>query len=334
MSDPKDKPALVAGGSGFCGSHIIRQLVERGRRVRVMVRKSSKQEAFAGLPVETVYGDVLDPESLKAAMAGCGTVFYAVLDPRFWLTDPAPIYRNNVDGVVNAMDAALECGVDRFVFVSTMGTLGLNPEGPVTEDIPFNWLDKAPTYIKARLEAENRVLACCRERGLPGIALCIANTYGPDDYGPTPHNHALWDVASGKMPVGIDVGQPTVDIRDAAEAALLAEERGRVGERYIIANEYVRNRDLYAMATAVLGNKPPRFLSYRTAYAIAWCVERVFKLLRKKDYLVSTKAMYLSDVFREMDHGKATRELGWQPRPLSETVRHAVEWFAAREGHG
>ena len=192
-----DRLVLVAGASGFVGSHIVRLLTERGRQVRVLLRKTSSLEALKELPVEVMYGDVLDPPSLRLAMQGCATVFHSVVDPRFWLTDQTPIYRNNVEGLVNAMDVALECGVERFIFTSTMGTLGLNPDGPVTEDIPFNWLDRAPPYIRARVEAENRLLAYCRDKGLPGVALCVANTYGPHDYQPTPHNGQLWHVASG-----------------------------------------------------------------------------------------------------------------------------------------
>lgn len=250
MDTHSEKPVLVAGASGFVGSHTARLLVQRGRKVRVLLRKSSNQEALKGLPVEIVYGDVLEPASLKAAMQGCSSVFYSVVDPRFWLTDQTPIYRNNVEGLVNAMEAALACRVERFIFTSSMGTLGVNPNGPVSEDIAFNWLDRAPPYIRARLEAETQFLAYCHEKGLPGVALCVANTYGPDDYQPTPHNGALWNVANGKTPVGVDVGQPIVDIRDVAEAAVAAETSGRLGERYIIANEYVRNRDFYAMAAA------------------------------------------------------------------------------------
>ena len=331
MQNVSEKPVLVAGASGFVGSHTARLLAQRGRKVRVLLRKSSNRDALQGPPVEIHYGDVLDPASLRAAMQGCGSVFYSVVDPRFWLTDITPIYRNNVEGLVNAMDAALACGIERFIFTSTMGTLGLNPNGPVTEDIEFNWRDRAPPYILARLEAETKLLEYCRDKGLPGIALCVANTYGPEDYQPTPHGQMLWDVARGKATATLDAGAPTVDIRDVAEAALLAERYGRVGERYIIANEFISNKDFYGIATRLRGLKPIKLIPLKVGYAIAWIVERVFKLLGRKDYLVSTAAVYLSNVFQHLDNGKARRELHWHPRPIEETVKDAVAWYAEHE---
>ncbi len=326
-----DKPVLVTGASGFVGSHTARLLAQRGRKVRVLLRKTSNADAMQGLPVEILYGDVLDRDSLQRAMAGCNSVFHSVVDPRFWLTDTTPLYRNNVEGLVNTMEVALACGVERFIFTSTMGTLGINPHGLVTEDTPFNWRDKAPAYILARLEAEDQLLAYCRERGLPGIALCIANTYGPEDYQPTPHGRALWQAGAGKSRRVLDTSAPTVDIRDAAEAALLAEQHGRVGERYIIANEFVSNRTLYALAAAQGGKAPPAVIPYPVAYACAWVIERIFRLLGRKDYLVRTDAVYLSNVFRELDNSKARRELHWSPRPIAETVRDAMAWYTRRE---
>lgn len=325
-----ERPVLVAGASGFVGSHITRLLVQQGRAVRVMLRPSSKVEALAGLDAEVVHGDVLDPASLRAAMKGCGTVFYSVVDPRFWLSDQTPIYRNNVEGLVNAMDAARDCGIERFIFTSSMGTLGLNPDGPVTEDIAFNWRDRAPPYILARLEAENRFLRACRDDGLSGVALCVANTYGPEDYQPTPHNGNLWEVASGRLKLAVDVSQPTVDIRDVAAAALLAEAHGRTGERYIIANEFVSNRAFYALATAQTGQKPPVLMPYAIAYGMARVAGGIASLFGRKDTVFTTDAIYLSNVFRALDSGKARRELGWQPRPLTDTVRDAIAWFKAR----
>ena len=326
-----EKPVLVAGASGFVGSHTARLLVRQGRKVRVLLRKTSNTEAVRDLPVEIHYGDVLDSASLREAMQGCGSVFYSVVDPRFWLTDSTPLYRNNVEGLVNAMDVALACGIERFIFTSTMGTLGINPDGPVTEDIGFNWRDKAPSYILARLEAEKQFMTYCRERGLPGVALCIANTYGPEDYQPTPHGKMLWEVGSGKVKYVLDVGAPTVDIRDAAEAALLAENYGRFGDRYIIANEFISNRNFYTLAAAQCGNKPPRAIPWSVAYLLACIIEGIFKLLRRKDYLVSTDAVLLSNVFQELDNGKARRELHWNPRPIADTIQDAITWYAQRE---
>ncbi len=325
-----DKPVLVTGASGFVGSHTARLLVQSGRKVRVLLRKTSNTEALKDLNVEIIYGDVLDPDSLRKAMQGCGSVFYSVVDPRFWLTDTKPLYRNNVEGLINAMDVALELGVERFIFTSSMGTLGFNPNGPVTEDIPFNWLDRASPYIRARLEAENKFLSYCREKGLPGVALCIANTYGPQDYQPTPHGGMLWDAASGKAKYALDTSAPTVDIRDAAAAALLAEKHGRSGERYIIANEFISNREFYRIAAELRGNPPLKIIPVRVARVIAATAEGIFKIIGKKDYLLSKDAVFLSGAFKTMDSSKARRELHWTPRPIAETIKDAVDWYAQR----
>jgi dihydroflavonol-4-reductase len=133
---------LVIGASGFLGSHVTRQLVERGDDVRVLVRKTSSTRGIDDLNVERHYGDVFDDEALRTAMTGCGDVFHCVVDTRAWLRDPAPLLETNVEGLRHVLDAALDADLRRFVFTSTIGTIALSDDGPATEDMPFNWLDK------------------------------------------------------------------------------------------------------------------------------------------------------------------------------------------------
>lgn len=324
-----EKPVLVLGANGFVGSHVTRQLIAAQRKVRVMVRETSNTVSIDDLDVERHYGDVMDIESLKAAMHGCGSIFYSVVDTRAWLTDPAPLFRCNVDGLVNAMDAALAENIGRFIFTSSMATIGINTQNPASEKDTFNWWDKAPPYIQSRVTAENRLHEYSRDKGLPGVAMCVANTYGPMDTQPTPHGGSLWNTATGKQGIALDCAAPTVDIRDTAKALLLAEQYGRIGERYIIANEFISQPEMYALGAKALGTKAPRTLSINVAKCIATVSEVANTLLRHKDYKLCRASVLLSEVFGPLDNTKAQQELGWQPRPFAETVTDAIAWFVA-----
>jgi dihydroflavonol-4-reductase len=323
---------LVIGASGFLGSHVVRQLVERGDRVRVLLRRTSSTAAIDDLQVERHYGDVFDDEALQNAMADCEDVYYCVVDTRAWLRDPAPVFRTNVEGLRNVLEVAVRADLRRFVFTSTIGTIALSTNGrPVTEDEPFNWSDRGGEYIRSRVAAENLVLEYARERGLPAVAMCVSNTYGPRDFQPTPHGALLAAAARGKLPVYVKgMSMEVVGIEDAARAMLLAAEKGRDGERYIVSERFISARELYSTAAEAGGVRPPRIgVPLKVMYALGFCGDIAARVLRR-DLKLRTLSVRLLSIMSPMDHGKAERELGWHPEPVQDSIRRAVEFYRAR----
>jgi dihydroflavonol-4-reductase len=320
---------LVAGASGFLGSHVTRQLVDRGDDVRVLIRRTSSTKAIEDLDVEYHYGDIFDDAALRAAMAGCDDVFYCVVDTRAWLRDPAPLFHTNVEGLRHVLDAAVDADLRRFVFTSTIGTIGMPAERrPATEEDEFNWAGKGGAYVRSRVEAENLVMRYAREKGLPAVAMCISNTYGPRDWQPTPHGKQLALAATGKMPVYVKgwTGE-VVGVEDAAAAMLLAAEKGRNGERYIISERFTSVRELYQAAAAAAGVKPPRFgVPLWAMYAMGYAGDVVRKAFRR-DFQLTSRSVRLMHIWPTLDHGKAERELGWRPKPIHDSIARAALFY-------
>jgi dihydroflavonol-4-reductase len=319
--------ALVMGASGFLGSHVVKELVAAGRQVRIMVRASSDTRAIDDLDVERVTGDITDAQAIADALTGCDSVFYCIVDTRAWLRDPAPLYQTNVEGLRGVMDVAIQSDIKRFVFTSTFATIGINPSGVSTEDDLFNWWDKAPDYVRCRVQAEDLFLEYCRDKGLPGVACCIGNTYGPDDVAPTPHGKLLADVATGTMPAYWAGGGPSVGICDAARAMLLAEEKGRVGERYIIAGPWADFGDLFVMAAKAAGVAPPKlkvplFLLYTAA-----ALMDVVTFITRADNRFSVASLRCATLLPNVDCSKARDELGFEAAPIEESVQAAVKFY-------
>jgi dihydroflavonol-4-reductase len=172
------------GASGFVGSHVTRRLAERGDDVRVYLRKSSSTVAIDDLDVERFYGDLRDEQSLRAAMSDRDAVYYCIVDTRFYLRDPAPLFETNVESLRRVLDVATDADLHRFVFCSTIGTIALGEGRAATEDDPFNWHGIGGAYIESRRQAEDMVLRYARDRGLPAVAMCVSNPYGPRDWQP------------------------------------------------------------------------------------------------------------------------------------------------------
>jgi dihydroflavonol-4-reductase len=320
---------LVIGASGFLGSHVTRQLVATGADVRVMLRRTSSTKGIDDLPVERCYGDVFDDGALRAAMTGCDVVYYCVVDARMWLRDPAPLFRTNVEGLRHVLDAALGANLKKFVYTSTTGSLAISDTRPVTEDDPHNW-DQGGAYIEARVAGENLLLSYARDRGLPAVAMCISTTYGPGDWAPTPHGSLIALVANGRFPFYLGYSAEVVGIEDAARAMLLAAERGRNGERYIISDRYMSIRELHRIAATAAGRRPPRTGIPMPVLRAGARVNDLMARLLRRDLLFAYAGMRMAELMSPLDHSKAERELGWKPEPVEDSIRKAAIFFASR----
>ncbi|WP_328349852.1 NAD-dependent epimerase/dehydratase family protein [Mycobacterium sp. NBC_00419] len=325
-------PKLVIGANGFLGSHVTRQLVAAGQQVRVMVRENASTISIDDLDVQRFVGDIWDDETLRAAMAGVDDVYYCVVDARGWLRDPAPLFHTNVEGTRHVLDIAKDAGLHRFIFTSSYVTVRrrrgeTNSEADVISDRGLT------PYVRSRVQAEELVLRYAREKGLPAIAMCVSTTYGPGDWGRTPHGAIIAGAAFGKLPFvmgGIDL--EAVGIDDAARAMILAAEHGRVGERYLISEKMISNADVARIAAQEAGAPPPgKTIPLPMAYALA-TFGTVKAKLKGTDERLSLESLRLMRAEGPLDHSKAVRELGWQPRPVEESIREAARfWVGLRE---
>lgn len=321
---------LVIGASGFLGSHVTKQLVADGEGdVRVLIRTTSSARGIDGLPVDVRYGDIFDTEALRSAMAGCEVVYYCVVDARPWLRDPAPMWQTNVDGLRNVLDVALDADLRRFVFTSSIGTIGRAEGALADEETAHNWLDVGGAYIRSRVAAEEMVLRYCADKGFPGVAMCVANTYGPGDFLPTPHGGMLAAAVRGKLPFSITgYDAEVVGIEDAARAMILAGERGGVGERYIVSERFMSTREVHEIGCAAVGVTPPRVGVPIQVMAAAAHLGSAVARIRRVDTMLTPLNVRLMHIMTPLDHSKAVRELGWHPRPTPEAIEAAAHFFS------
>lgn len=314
------------GASGYLGSHVVQQLVERGDDVHVWVRPSSASTAFEHLPVTRHRGELFDAEALLAAMRNGKTVFYCIVDARPSLYDPTPLFRTNVESLRQALDAAVKAGVARFVFCSTVGTIGHPGTGLANEETAHNWANLGGPYIRSRLEAENLVLRYHRDHGLDAVVLCPSTTFGAPDHGPVAHGNLVKAAAAGRVPFFIRHQQmEVVDIDDAARAFLLAEERGCPGERYIISEGMMTSQAILTAAATATGHRPPRIAIPLTFMKLAGHLGDLVSRTFKRDVPLTSVSVRLMHFMPALDHSKAASELGWIPRPTVQAIReHAI----------
>ncbi len=330
-------PALVIGANGYLGSHVTRQLVADGRDVRVMVRHGANTIGIDDLAVTRFEGDIWNDDVLREAMTGAADVYYCVVDARGWLRDPAPLFHTNVEGTRNVLEVAVEpavaAGLRRFVFTSSYVTVGRRRGHTATEDDQITETRGLTPYVRSRVQAEDLVLRYAHERGLPAVAMCVSTTYGAGDWGRTPHGAIIAGAAFGKLPFVMDgIELEAVGIDDAARALILAADRGNVGERYLISEKMIGNADVVRIAAEAAGVPPPaRSVPLPVSYAMAFLGSAKARLTGTDERL-SLGSLRLMRAEAPVDCSKARRELGWEPRPVEESIREAAEfWVGLRE---
>ena len=323
-----DDLVLVTGGSGFLGSAVVRTLLARGSRVRALVRSSSPPDNLRALDCETVAGDLTDQESLKAAMRGVRYLFHVAADYRFWARDPSVILRVNVGGTSSLMQEALLAGVERIVYTSSVAALKVaGATMPVDETAPLAPDEAIGAYKRSKTLAEREVERMILRDRLPAIIVNPTTPIGPRDIRPTPTGRILLDAARGRIPAFVDTGLNFAHVDDIAEGHLLAFERGRIGERYILGGENVLLRDLLAGIAGLSGRRAPRIsLPRLPLYPLAFGAEAVARLTGKEP-LLTLDGLRMSRYRMFFTSAKAERELGYRSRPYQEGVADALTWF-------
>lgn len=319
--------ALVTGATGFIGSHIVRRLVRNGERVKVLLRRTSKTLNIEDINVERVYGDIMDVESVKKALQGCDTVYHTAGFVSFRKSDYKKMEEINVRGTANVLSAALEAGVKRAVYTSSVAAIGVDPKGGIAnEDTPFTLEGEGIQYLNTKYYAEREAIRLY-EKGLPVVIVNPSVVIGPGDVYLSSAGCILW-YCKRRFPGYMDGTLNLVDVEDVAEGHILAAERGRIGERYILANKNLTIREFFALMERVTGIPSPKIkIPYFVAYASAFLVERVLGLSFPNYSTMDVDSVKLSKFNWFVDSSKAVRELGFRQTPVEETIEKTVRWF-------
>jgi dihydroflavonol-4-reductase len=319
---------LVTGATGFVGSAVAHALVARGHDVRVLVRPTSDRTNLAGLAATPVEGDLTDAASLARAAAGCTALFHVAADYRIWVPDPAAMLAANVAGTEALMRAAMAAGVARVVYCSSVAALGLTKDGtPADETTPVSEEAIVGIYKKSKYRAEQAVLRMVRNEGLPAVIVNPAAPVGPRDIKPTPTGRMIADTAAGRMPAYVETGLNVVHVDDVAEGHILAFERGRVGERYILGSENLTMAQILSLVDDVTGRGQRRVrLSRKVLWPLALACEGLARAGLGKP-LVTTDDLRMARKLMFFSADKARAELGFSPRPARDAIADAVAWF-------
>jgi len=324
------KLALVTGGNGFVGCHVVRALLARGDRVRVLARENADLSALDGLPVEIVRGDLRYFDSIERAVKGCQEVYHVGADYRLWLTDPAPMYATNVDGTEHVIRAATGAGVSRIVYTSTVGALGIPHGGVGREDTPSSLATMPGHYKRSKFMAEQAAIEAARA-GVPVVIVNPSTPIGALDFKPTPTGRIIVDFLNRRMPAYVETGLNIVDVEDVARGHLLAAERGRIGEKYILGGENLTLKEFLGRLAAISGMPAPKMrIPYAVAFGYALGAEAFARTVTRRAPRASLTEVRMARKRMFFDSSKARAELRYSPGPIDVAIAAAIEFFRSR----
>ena len=326
--------SLVTGATGFVGSAVVRRLLDVGHEVRVLVRADSNRANLKGLKIQVAEGDLRDRLSLDQAVTGCDALFHVAADYRLWSLRPKDLYDSNVDGSLNIVSAAADAGVARIIYTSSVATLGVNADGtPATEQASARLEQMVGHYKRSKFIAERELRKYALRQRLSMVIVNPSTPIGPRDIKPTPTGRVILQAAAGRMPAYVNTGLNIVHVEDVADGHLLAYEKGKVGERYILGGEDMTLQSILAEVAQLSGRrfakvKVPRLLVLPLAYlSQGWARFR----RSKTEPLLTVDGLRMSQKMMFFSSEKARRQLGYAPRPARAALQDAVDWFKAND---
>lgn len=320
---------LVTGATGFVGSNVVRRVLDRGYKVRALVRNPQFITNLENLNVETVKGDLLDKESLKRSMRGCRFVFHVAAMFVLWHRDPDVIYKVNVEGTRNVLESAYEQGIERVVYTSTVATCGVveDERDAVDETHSFNLQYTEDHYTISKYKAE-RVVMEFVEKGLDVVIVNPTVPVGAGDIRPTPTGMLILKFLNGEIPCYIDSGANFVNVKDVAEGHVLALLRGKRGERYIIGNENLKIKEFFEKLAQISGFSAPHIkLPVSILKVYAFFLESIAKMRPSFTPFITRAVLRASKFYLFANSEKAKGELGYTPSSVEEGIREAILWF-------
>lgn len=317
---------LVTGATGFVGAAVARAALAAGYRVRVTARQGSNKSNATALGAELVYLDLADSGSFRSALAGCRYLFHVAADYRLWVPDEAAMRRVNIDGTLALLREAARSGIERSIYTSSVAALGLTADAsPATEATPIKPAHHIGAYKQSKYDAEQQVRVLAAEQDI--VIVNPSTPVGPGDIKPTPTGQMILDAARGKMPAYVDTGLNVVHVDDVARGHLLALEKGRTGESYILGGEDLMLRDLFRMVATQSGRKAPTLrLPIAPLMPLAWVMERIAELTGKTP-LMTPDILKMAQKHMFFSSQKARNELGYTSRPATQAVADALTWF-------